>query len=118
MKRPISPQTLQRLRNRLLEEAARLPDEKRYLFETCFKRYEELLARVDELQACIIEQGAVIETSDRYDNTVVKINPAVPAYNQAASQADKTAQLMLRYILPKDKAAPIEVVAADDFEAF
>lgn len=118
MKRPISPQTLRRLRAKLLEGAERLPDEKRYIFETCFKRYEELLTRVDVLQAAIEKDGAVITTVDRCYNVNIKINPAVPAYNQAASQADKTAQLILRYILPKEKAAPAEVVAEDDFEAF
>lgn len=83
----------------ILRRATEKGVEHSYLFVTTFKRYQELILHLIELEEAIAKEGLMVTKEYVKGRTNLYVNPAVSAYNQTAGAADKTAQLLLRYIV-------------------
>lgn len=83
----------------ILRRATEKGVEHSYLFVTTFKRYQELILHLIELEKAIAKEGLMVTKEYVKGRTNLYVNPAVSAYNQTAGAADKTAQLLLRYIV-------------------
>lgn len=99
----------------ILEKAQEKGVEHSYLFITAFKRYTELISHLVKLEAAIKGDGLIVEKEYVKGRKNIYVNPAVAAYNQTAGAADKTAQLLLKYIV-----APLSGggESGDAFDAF
>lgn len=99
----------------ILEKAQEKGVEHSFMFITTFKRYQEHLAHLQELQVAIKEAGTMVTKEYVKGRANLYVNPAVSAYNQTANAADKTAQLLLKYIV-----APLSGggEAGDAFDVF
>jgi len=118
-KKRMTAAQMKRLREQFLVVADELPSEKKYIFETTFQRYEELIRRADELEKILSADGVMLIGYNSQGFRVEKINPALAAYNQTAGAADKAAQLILRYVIPKEKEkGGDDTPPKDAFEAF
>ena len=99
----------------ILAKAQEKGVEHSYMFVTTFKRYREHIAHLVALEAAIRESGTMVTKEYVKGRGNLYVNPAVSAYNQTAGAADKTAQLLLKYI--------VDIVVggsdtADEFELF
>lgn len=100
----------------ILEKAQKKGVEHSFMFVTAFRRYTELISHLAELEKAIKEGGMLVTKEYVKGRTNLYVNPAVAAYNQTAGAADKTAQLLLKYIV-----APLhdgDGEAGDDFDLF
>lgn len=99
-----------------LERAKRCGIKGEYVFETAFARYRSLVERLDSLQKIIIDAGCTVEKSYVKGEKNLYINPAVAAYNQTASVADKTLQTLLKILETAEQKA--EAASGDEFDEF
>lgn len=99
----------------ILEKAEAKGVEHSYMFVTTFKRYQDHLAHLIELQKAIEKEGTMVTKEYVKNRANLYVNPAVAAYNQTASAADKTAQLLLRYIV---QPLNDESGSGDSFDVF
>lgn len=83
----------------ILKKATEKGVEHSFMFVTTFKRYQEHITHLAELQKAIQEEGTMVTKEYVKGRANLYVNPAVSAYNQTAGAADKTAQLLLRYIV-------------------
>ena len=83
----------------ILEKATAKGVEHSFMFVTTFKRYQELITHLQELQSAITEQGTLVTKEYVKGRQNLYVNPAVNAYNATAAAADRTAQLLLRCII-------------------
>lgn len=99
----------------ILEKAKEKGVEHSYLFITAFKRYTELISHLVQLEKAIKDNGMIVEKEYVKNRKNLYVNPAVSAYNQTAGAADKTAALLLKYIVyPLSGGGE----AGDDFDVF
>jgi len=94
----ISPAQLKKQAAEILEKAKAKGAEQSYMFLTAFQRYQEHLEHLTELQKAIQEAGILVEKEYVKGRKNIYVNPAITAYNATASAADKTAQVLLKYI--------------------
>ncbi len=99
----------------ILEKAQKKGVEHSFMFITTFKRYQEHISHLTELEKAIKEEGTMVTKEYVKGRANLYVNPAVSAYNQTANAADKTAQLLLKYIV-----APLSSggEAGDEFDIF
>lgn len=83
----------------ILKRATAKGVEHSFMFVTTFKRYQEHINHLKELQEAITKEGTMVTKEYVKGRANLYVNPAVSAYNQTAGAADKTAQLLLRYIV-------------------
>jgi len=100
----------------ILKRAEEKGVEHSYLFVTTFKRYQEHILHLVQLQKIIKDEGMLTEKEYVKGRKNLYINPAVSAYNQTAGAADKTAQLLIRYIVAPLKDEDAE--GGDSFDVF
>ena len=70
-----------------------------FMFITTFKRYQELIVHLADLEKAIKTAGMIVTKEYVKGRMNMYVNPAVSAYNQTARAADTTAQLLLKYIV-------------------
>lgn len=70
-----------------------------FMFITTFKRYQETIIHLADLEKAIKEHGTTVEKEYVKGRKNLYVNPAIAAYNQTARAADTTAQLLLKYIV-------------------
>ena len=99
----------------ILKKATEKGVEHSFMFVTTFKRYQEHITHLAELQKAIIEEGTMVTKEYVKGRANLYVNPAVSAYNQTAGAADKTAQLLLRYIVQPLKD---DSESGDSFDVF
>lgn len=99
----------------ILKKAQAKGVEHSFMFVTTFKRYQEHIAHLAELQNAIKDNGTMVTKEYVKGRANLYVNPAVAAYNQTAGAADKTAQLLLRYIVAPLNGGGEE---GDDFDIF
>lgn len=99
----------------IYEKAKEKGVEQSFMFITTFKRYNEHLAHLAQLEEAIKASGTMVTKEYVKGRKNLYVNPAVSAYNQTANAADKTAQLLLKYIV-----APISGggESGDEFDLF
>ena len=99
----------------ILKKATARGVEHSFMFITTFKRYNEHLAHLAQLEEAIKASGTMVTKEYVKGRKNLYVNPAVSAYNQTANAADKTAQLLLKYIV-----APISGggESGDEFDLF
>lgn len=98
----------------ILEKAQEKGVEHSFLFITTFQRYKEQISHLVELEKIIKEEGMLVEKEYVKGRKNLYMNPAINAYNSTAGAADKTAQLLIRYIV-----APLKDADGDgDGDAF
>ena len=68
------------------------------------------------MQKAIQESGTLVEKEYVKGRKNVYVNPAITAYNSTAAAADKTAQVLLKYI--EIAPEPGAEQKADDFDLF
>lgn len=83
----------------ILERATAKGVEHSFMFVTAFKRYEEHIQHLAALQKSIEEDGLMVTKEYVKGRQNIYVHPAVNAYNATAAAADRTAQLLLRYIV-------------------
>lgn len=83
----------------ILEKATAKGVEHSFMFVTTFKRYQELITHLADLQKAIAEEGTLVTKEYVKGRQNLYVNPAVNAYNATAAAADRTAQLLLRCII-------------------
>lgn len=83
----------------ILERAQAKGAENSFMFITTFRRYKEQLDHLVELEKVIKEEGMMVEKEYVKGRRNIYMNPAISAYNSTAQAADKTAQLLIRYIV-------------------
>lgn len=83
----------------ILERAQARGVEHSFMFVTTFKRYQEHIQHLIDLEKAIRGEGTLVTKEYVKGRGNLYVNPAVSAYNQTAGAADKTAQLLLRYIV-------------------
>ena len=83
----------------ILEKATAKGVEHSFMFVTTFKRYQELITHLQELQKAIADEGTLVTKEYVKGRRNLYVNPAVNAYNATAAAADRTAQLLLRCII-------------------
>ena len=69
-----------------------------YFFVTTFERYKRLLSHLDGLQACIDDVGQMTVKEYVKGRENIVVNPAINAYNNTTSQANRTAETLLKII--------------------
>lgn len=101
----------------ILERATEKGIEHSFMFVTTFQRYKEHIAHLVELEKVIISEGMLVEKEYVKGRKNIYMNPAINAYNSTAAAADKTAQLLIRYIVSplKDEDNPD---SKDSFDLF
>jgi hypothetical protein len=97
----------------ILERATAKGVEHSFMFVTAFKRYQELISHLQKLQESITEDGMLVKKEYVKGRANIYVNPAVNAYNATAAAADRTAQLLMRYIIQ-----PLKDENEDDGDAF
>lgn len=98
----------------ILKKAKEMGIEHNFMFVTTFERYQEHIAHLEELQKAIEGEGMIVTKEYVKGRANIYVNPAVSAYNQTASAADKTAQLLLKYIV----VPPSGNEPGDEFDSF
>lgn len=83
----------------ILERAQTKGVENSFMFLTTFQRYKETLSHLVELEKIIKAEGMLVEKEYVKGRRNLYMNPAINAYNSTAGAADKTAQLLIRYIV-------------------
>ena len=83
----------------ILERAQAKGAENSFMFLTTFQRYKEQLSHLVELEKIIKAEGLLVEKEYVKGRKNLYMNPAIAAYNSTAQAADKTAQLLIRYIV-------------------
>ena len=83
----------------ILEKATAKGVEHSFMFVTTFKRYQELITHLNDLQKEIAKEGTLVTKEYVKGRRNLYVNPAVNAYNATAAAADRTAQLLLRCII-------------------
>lgn len=101
----------------ILEKATAKGVEHSFMFVTAFKRYQELISHLQKLQESIAEDGMLVKKEYVKGRANIYVNPAVNAYNATAAAADRTAQLLMRYIVAplRDDSDPDSGDAFDMF---
>ena len=97
----------------ILEKATEKGVEHSFMFVTAFKRYEEHIKHLAALQKSIEEDGLMVTKEYVKGRKNLYVNPAVNAYNTTAAAADRTAHLLMKYIID-----PLPNDAGDDFDSF
>jgi hypothetical protein len=97
----------------ILERATAKGVEHSFMFVTAFKRYQELISHLQKLQESIKEDGMLVKKEYVKGRANIYVNPAVNAYNATSAAADRTAQLLMRYIVQ-----PLKDENEDDGDAF
>lgn len=97
----------------ILEKATAKGVEHSFMFVTTFKRYQELITHLQELQKAIADEGTLVTKEYVKGRRNLYVNPAVNAYNATAAAADRTAQLLLRCIIQ-----PLSDGDGDEFDFF
>lgn len=97
----------------ILKKAQEKGVEHSFMFVTTFARYQEHILHLAELQKVIAEEGTMVTKEYVKGRANIYVNPAINAYNSTAGAADKTAQLLLKYIV-----APLSDGGADDGDSF
>ena len=82
----------------ILRRATEKGVEHSYMFVTTYKRYQEHLLHLIALQEAIEKEGLTVTKEYVKGRGNLYINPAISAYNQTAGAADKTAQLLMKFI--------------------
>jgi hypothetical protein len=85
------------------------------MFTTTFKRYMELVAHLIILEKAIKEHGPIVVKEYVKERQNIVVNPAISAYNQTATAADKTAQILLKCII---QPLNVETETGDSFDIF
>lgn len=83
----------------ILRKAKEKGVENSYMFVTTFERYMEHIKHLKELQKVIKKEGTMVTKEYVKGRANIYVNPAINAYNSTAGAADKTAQLLLKYIV-------------------
>lgn len=83
----------------ILEKAQEKGVEHSFMFITSFKRYQESIAHLQELQKAIDEDGMLVTKEYVKGRGNLYTHPALKAYNATAATADRTAQLLLKCII-------------------
>lgn len=83
----------------ILEKAAAKGVEHSFMFVTAFERYKEHIKHLKALQKAIDKNGPMVTKEYVKGRKNLYVNPAVNAYNATSAAADRTAQLLLRYIV-------------------
>jgi len=91
--------TFQERAAEILKNAKEKGVENSFMFETTFQRYIAHLAHLQELQKAVKEHGTMVTKEYVKGRCNLYVNPALNAYNSTAGAADKTAQLLIRYIV-------------------
>ncbi len=99
----------------ILKKAQEKGVEHSYMFITTFKRYQEHITHLVELEKVNKESGTMVTKEYVKGRANLYVNPAVAAYNQTAGAADKTAHLLLKYIVQPLGSGDEN---GDDFEMF
>lgn len=99
----------------ILERAKAKGVEHSYLFVTAFQRYQEHISHLEELEKAISQEGTIVTKEYVKGRENLYVNPAINAYNSTAGAADKTAQLLLKYLTA---SAPEEENKTDAFDSF
>ena len=99
----------------ILAKAQEKGVEHSYMFITTFKRYQEHITHLIDLEKAIKTSGTMVTKEYVKGRQNLYVNPAVTAYNQTAGAADKTAQLLLKYIVQPLSGGG---ESGDDFDMF
>ena len=99
----------------ILRKATEKGIEHSYMFVTTYKRYQEHLLHLVALQEAIEKEGLTVTKEYVKGRGNLYINPAISAYNQTAGAADKTAQLLMKFI---DQAPRDDGESGDSFDVF
>jgi len=83
---------------KILELAKQSGVHTNYFFVTTFDRYKRLISHLDGLQKCIDEVGQMTTKEYVKGRENIVINPAINAYNNTTSQANRTAETLLKII--------------------
>lgn len=99
----------------ILERAQERGVEHSFMFVTTFKRYKEHIDHLEKLEKVLKTEDLMVTKEYVKGRKNLYVNPALAAYNQTAGAADKTAQLLLKYIV-----APLndDDEGGDEFEIF
>ena len=82
----------------ILELAKQSGLQTNYFFVTTFERYKRLLKHLEELEEIIDEVGAMTTKEYVRGKENIVVNPALNAFNNTTSQANKTAETLLKII--------------------
>ena len=83
----------------ILKRAEEKGAEHSFMFITAFQRYKEQIKQLSDLRKIIEDEGLVVKKEYVKGRANIYMNPAVNAYNATCAGADRTAQLLMRYIL-------------------
>ena len=100
----------------ILEKAKEKGCEHSFMFVTTFQRYMEHIEHLKELQKAIKDEGTMVTKEYVKDRKNIYVNPAINAYNSTSGAADKTAQLLLKYIV--QPLSDDEANSGDAFDQF
>ena len=82
----------------ILEQAKQSGLQTNYFFVTTFDRYKRLLRHLEGLEKCIDEVGEMTTKEYVKGRENIVVNPAINLYNNTTSQANKTAETLLKII--------------------
>lgn len=99
----------------ILEKATAKGVENSFMFVTTFKRYQEQIQHLAELEKAIKEDGLMVTKEYVKGRQNIYVHPAVNAYNATCAGADRTAQLLIRYIVQPLKGEDDD---GDEFDIF
>ena len=99
----------------ILSRAEEKGVEHTYLFMTAFERYQKHIRHLQDLQAAIEAEGAMVEKEYVKGRPNLYVNPAISAYNQTANSADKTLSALLKLLDVLDADRQDD---ADEFDSF
>lgn len=83
----------------ILRRAEEKSDEHAFMFITAFKRYQEQVVHMAELEKVIKDKGVLVKKEYVKGRENLYVNPAINAYNATSACADRTAQLIMKFIL-------------------
>ena len=83
----------------ILKKAEEKGAEHSFMFITAFQRYKEQIKQLQDLREIIEDEGLIVKKEYVKGRENIYMNPAVNAYNATCAGADRTAQLLMRYIL-------------------
>lgn len=102
----------------ILKKASEKGVEHSFMFVTTFKRYMEHIQHLEELEKAIKDEGTLVTKEYVKNRKNIYVNPAINAYNSTAGAADKTAQLLLKYIVAPLAEEPDGSDGRDPFDMF
>lgn len=102
----------------ILERATEKGVEHSFMFVTTFQRYKEHIQHLAELEKAIKKDGTMVTKEYVKGRANLYVNPAINAYNSTAGAADKTAQLLIRYIVAPLRDSEDGGAEKDDFDLF